>query len=265
MKLKNRSREFPPKPVPAPSTCGGPVIENIVWILAVLVIVQRLMQLGLKPSSFSNSFNKNLETMEQGATLSMTPEKYSEQVLGLGSGFALSDVKSAYRKLSLNFHPDKPTGDESKFRELVMAQKCLLKRDDASCGEISEFIPAISRHALPRLRDFSLSSTYKYGPLNFFRDYLISFGFTSLATAETGIKLIISVAHVVVEKIVSKLFGGNSAILSEFLTYLLTFRIAPTALGLLGSTFLKAWHILRSPICFIIRRALEASRRVKKK
>ena len=243
------------------SSCGGARIENIVWILAVLVIVHRLIQLGLTPLSYLKSFNENLKTMESQESLKESPEKFSERLLGLGSGFAKTDVKSAYRRLALKFHPDTSTGDETKFHQLVMAQNCLLTPEAGTpCEEIQKYIPTIEKISLPRLQDFSgLSFPYKYGPINLFRDYLISFGFTSLATAETGIAFVWKMANLVVERIVIQLFGGQWTMLIQFLSFLLAFRIAPSAVGLLSGPFgpfTKVWHILRSPVCFLIRRLI---------
>ena len=39
-------------------------------------------------------------------------------ILGINKNSSQEEIKKAYRKLSLKYHPDKPTGDESKFKEI---------------------------------------------------------------------------------------------------------------------------------------------------
>jgi len=43
------------------------------------------------------------------------------QVLGVKMGASAVEIKKAYRKLALQLHPDKPTGDEEKFKEVSQA------------------------------------------------------------------------------------------------------------------------------------------------
>ena len=38
------------------------------------------------------------------------------QVLGIDKKSTQDQIKKAYRKLSMKYHPDKPTGDEEKFK-----------------------------------------------------------------------------------------------------------------------------------------------------
>jgi DnaJ family protein A protein 2 len=45
--------------------------------------------------------------------------------LGISPNASISDIKKAYRKLALVFHPDKPTGDEKKFIKLSSAYEIL--------------------------------------------------------------------------------------------------------------------------------------------
>lgn len=46
-------------------------------------------------------------------------------VLGLSSGASEREVMSAYRRLSLTYHPDKSTGDKDKFRSIVRAYESI--------------------------------------------------------------------------------------------------------------------------------------------
>ncbi len=46
-------------------------------------------------------------------------------ILGVPRSASADDVKRAYRKLALQYHPDKPTGDEEKFKEINEAYQTL--------------------------------------------------------------------------------------------------------------------------------------------
>lgn len=43
------------------------------------------------------------------------------EILGVSIGASQSDIKKAYRKLSLILHPDKDTGNEKEFMKLTKA------------------------------------------------------------------------------------------------------------------------------------------------
>uniref|UniRef100_A0A6C0C222 J domain-containing protein n=1 Tax=viral metagenome TaxID=1070528 RepID=A0A6C0C222_9ZZZZ len=47
------------------------------------------------------------------------------ETLGINKNASPDEIKKAYRKLSLRYHPDKPTGDESKFKEINEAYSTL--------------------------------------------------------------------------------------------------------------------------------------------
>lgn len=47
------------------------------------------------------------------------------QILGLAKGASRDEVKKAFRKLSAQFHPDKKTGDEEKYKEITEAYAVL--------------------------------------------------------------------------------------------------------------------------------------------
>ena len=46
-------------------------------------------------------------------------------VLGVSRSASDAEIKKAYRKLAAKYHPDKPTGDESKFKEISEAYETL--------------------------------------------------------------------------------------------------------------------------------------------
>lgn len=47
------------------------------------------------------------------------------QILGLEKGASRDEVKKAFRKLSAQFHPDKKTGDENKYKDITEAYAVL--------------------------------------------------------------------------------------------------------------------------------------------
>ena len=53
------------------------------------------------------------------------PQKTHYDTLGIDGTASAEDIKKAYRKLSLKLHPDKPSGDEEKFKELGAAYEIL--------------------------------------------------------------------------------------------------------------------------------------------
>ena len=69
----------------------------------------------------------------------MTKRDYYE-VLGVDRGASTSDIKKAYRKLALKYHPDKNPGDkeaEEKFKEATEAYEVL--RDDEKRARYDQF------------------------------------------------------------------------------------------------------------------------------
>ena len=47
------------------------------------------------------------------------------KILGVNSDASESEIKKAYRKLSLQYHPDKQTGDAEKFKNINEAYQTL--------------------------------------------------------------------------------------------------------------------------------------------
>jgi len=57
----------------------------------------------------------------------MTKRDYYE-ILGVGKGASADDIKRAYRRLAMKYHPDKNPGDkaaEDKFKECAEAYEVL--------------------------------------------------------------------------------------------------------------------------------------------
>ena len=63
----------------------------------------------------------------------------SRQVLGVPKGAGDAQIKSAYRKLAIQYHPDKTAGDEEleqKFKEVSAAYSVCCPTLESSCGQI---------------------------------------------------------------------------------------------------------------------------------
>lgn len=87
----------------------------------------------------------------------MTPEAGARFVLGLQAGCTADDVKRAFRRLALIFHPDKNPGKnaeeaKTKFQAIVRAKECLLV-----CREIKESSSTRARGSAPRRATFCSS------------------------------------------------------------------------------------------------------------
>lgn len=64
------------------------------------------------------------------------------QILGLKKGASKEEVKKAFRKLAAEYHPDKKTGDEAKFKEVSEAYAVL--GDDKKRAEYDAYGQAFS-------------------------------------------------------------------------------------------------------------------------
>mmetsp|Transcript_101782 Transcript_101782/g.180484 ORF Transcript_101782/g.180484 Transcript_101782/m.180484 type:complete len:437 (+) Transcript_101782:54-1364(+) len=100
-------------------------------------------------------------------------------ILGVAGDATQSEIISAYRKLSLKYHPDKAGGSTEKFQELSKAYKCLKNEDTRrkydDCGfdednisttEVDEFVDAFfgegARGVDGRSGDWRLHSVDNY-------------------------------------------------------------------------------------------------------
>ena len=64
------------------------------------------------------------------------------EVLGVEKGAALDDVKKAYRKLAVRYHPDKNPGDkgaEEKFKEATEAYDVLSDAQGLAARLLTDF------------------------------------------------------------------------------------------------------------------------------
>lgn len=59
------------------------------------------------------------------------------KVLGIEKGASKDEIKKAFRKLAQQYHPDKPTGDEKKFKEVNEAYTVL--SDDKKRAQYDQF------------------------------------------------------------------------------------------------------------------------------
>lgn len=70
------------------------------------------------------------------------------QTLGLQKGASKDEVKKAFRKLAAQYHPDKKTGDEAKFKEISEAYAVL--SDDKKKAEYDTYGQAFAGGAGPQ-------------------------------------------------------------------------------------------------------------------
>ena len=70
------------------------------------------------------------------------PNKDYYKILGIEKGASKEDIKKAFRKLASQYHPDKKTGDESKFKEVSEAYAVL--GDDKKRAEYDAYGQAFS-------------------------------------------------------------------------------------------------------------------------
>ena len=47
-------------------------------------------------------------------------------ILGISEDSSASDIKNAYRRLSMEHHPDRPNGNEEKFKKISEDRKSVV-------------------------------------------------------------------------------------------------------------------------------------------
>jgi len=55
------------------------------------------------------------------AIRSFSTNQSPHEILGIPQGASKDEIKKAYRKLALKYHPDRPEGDEAKFKQISAA------------------------------------------------------------------------------------------------------------------------------------------------
>lgn len=113
-------------------------------------------------------------------------------VLGLPGNATLEQIKKQYRKLSLEHHPDRPTGNESKFKELNEAYETL--SDDVKRKEYDDSLKPPSANIFDMLFNPAQFMNHDLNFRNLFRPPpLMATLQITLDQAYTGCKLPIHV------------------------------------------------------------------------
>jgi DnaJ-class molecular chaperone len=77
-------------------------------------------------------------------------------VLGIKENSSPSEIKSAYRGLSMEYHPDRPNGDEEKFKKISEAYETLSDPDKRQMYDINRnnpFMRGGNMHGMPNEAD----------------------------------------------------------------------------------------------------------------
>ena len=83
------------------------------------------------------------------------PAKDYHQILGLSRGASEKEIKSAYRKLALKYHPDRNKSPDSreKFQEIKSAYEFLLAHPDHGTPEAESYEETMAREVMRRDRE----------------------------------------------------------------------------------------------------------------
>lgn len=74
-------------------------------------------------------------------------------VLGINSSASEAEIKKGYRKMALKYHPDKPTGDTEKFKEISEAFEILSDKEKRELYD--QYGLEAARHGAPPQTGFS--------------------------------------------------------------------------------------------------------------
>lgn len=87
------------------------------------------------------------------------------QILGINRNASANEIKKAYRKLAVKYHPDKPSGDEARFKEISDAYDQLTnpKRKDKSFNSHSWNVDDIFEQMFKDSGPFADAFNQRYG------------------------------------------------------------------------------------------------------
>ncbi len=112
-------------------------------------------------------------------------------ILGLSRGASKEEVKKAFRKLAAQYHPDKKTGDEAKYKEITEAYAVL--GDDKKKAEYDSYGRAFSGGGTGagaagfNWQDFAGGGGFQNGNFEFdLNDIFESFGFAGARSSRTA-------------------------------------------------------------------------------
>lgn len=63
----------------------------------------------------------------------------SYEILGVKKSSTPEEIKKAYKKLALKYHPDRPNGDEHKFKRIAQAYEVITQSKESGNANMNEF------------------------------------------------------------------------------------------------------------------------------
>ena len=95
------------------------------------------------------------------------------QILGVSSNASFSEIKRAWRELCKQYHPDNPTGDAEKFREINEAYKRITDNINSKTIQDDEYEHTVDFQGI--LDDYIKYAFSKYKYINLVVGYLETF------------------------------------------------------------------------------------------